>query len=488
MSFRIDINILRAIAVVSVVFYHFFPGALPGGFAGVDVFFVVSGFLMTSIIFSRIDSGKFSLLEFYMDRAKRIVPALAVLCASLCVFGWFFILPSEYKMLGRHVVSSLLFFSNFSYFSESGYFDAASLSKWLLHTWSLSVEWQFYIFYPLLILALRRWLSVPGVIKVVASLAIGSFAASVYLSESHPAFAYFMFPTRAWELIAGGMIFLFPVSLSQSVRGFIGYLGFLLILISCFVFNQSTAWPGYGGVLPVMGAAMVILANKQDYSFLGNSLVGLIGKSSYSIYLWHWPISVYVRAADYSGYTPLLLGVLLSVAIGIASYFVVETFITRKIWGKNRDRSLYLSRALGAALGGGFAIAIVSGVLINKNDGYSSRFSSEIMSLAKISNVYEYFHYSQNLRVGVCHSAPIDVVSRECVEKGEKTIFIWGDSYAAALYPGIKYVRDEMAPKYGIIQVTDGNGPPFFTPEKKTDDKKTLEEANQNRLDLLERT
>ena len=148
-SFRQDINGLRAIAVIAVVLFHFNASWMPGGFAGVDVFFVISGFLMTGIIFRGIEQENFSILKFYVARANRIIPALAVLCLVLLVFGWFYLTPLDYKALGKHAASSVAFLSNIIYWRESGYFDAASHEKWLLHTWSLSVEWQFYILYPL---------------------------------------------------------------------------------------------------------------------------------------------------------------------------------------------------------------------------------------------------------------------------------------------------------------------------------------------------
>ena len=159
-SFRQDINGLRAIAVIAVVLFHFNASWMPGGFAGVDVFFVISGFLMTGIIFRGIEQENFSILKFYVARANRIIPALAVLCLVLLVFGWFYLTPLDYKALGKHAASSVAFLSNIIYWRESGYFDAASHEKWLLHTWSLSVEWQFYILYPLVLVAMRKFMSI----------------------------------------------------------------------------------------------------------------------------------------------------------------------------------------------------------------------------------------------------------------------------------------------------------------------------------------
>ncbi|HDC4429464.1 TPA: acyltransferase, partial [Enterobacter asburiae] len=167
MKFRHDINGLRAIAVMAVVLFHFNPSMLPGGFIGVDVFFVISGFLMTSIIVGGINNNSFNIAKFYCARANRIIPALSVLCITLLIFGWFNLTPSDYKMLAKHAASSIGFISNIIYMGETGYFDASSHEKWLLHTWSLSVEWQFYIFYPLLIILLKKFISLESIKKTM---------------------------------------------------------------------------------------------------------------------------------------------------------------------------------------------------------------------------------------------------------------------------------------------------------------------------------
>ena len=216
MQFRKDINGLRAIAVLAVVLFHFNASWLPGGFAGVDVFFVISGFLMTGIIFRGINQGDFSVLKFYIARANRFIPALAVLCVALLLFGWFYLGPTEYRALGKHVAGSMAFLSNVFYWMEAGYFDAASHEKWLLHTWSLSAEWQFYILYPLILVVLRKFMSAKKVKIAVLLITILCFIFSVIATYKWPSFSYYLLPTRAWEMLIGGIAYLYPFKLKEN--------------------------------------------------------------------------------------------------------------------------------------------------------------------------------------------------------------------------------------------------------------------------------
>jgi peptidoglycan/LPS O-acetylase OafA/YrhL len=216
MQFRKDINGLRAIAVIAVVLYHFNASWMPGGFAGVDVFFVISGFLMTGIIFKGLEQKSFSILKFYVARANRIVPALAVLCLALLVFGWLYLTPLDYRALGKHVGSSMGFLSNFTYWLEAGYFDAASNEKWLLHTWSLSAEWQFYIIYPLILVAMRKFMSVNVMKKTVLLGTVLGFMLCVIITYEWPNSAYYLLHTRAWEMMMGGVAYLYPIAVKEE--------------------------------------------------------------------------------------------------------------------------------------------------------------------------------------------------------------------------------------------------------------------------------
>lgn len=323
MNFRRDINGLRAFAVIAVVLFHFNSTWSPGGFAGVDVFFVISGFLMTGIIFRGIEQNNFNVLKFYVARANRIIPALALLCFVLLIGGWFYLTPFEYKALGKHVASSVSFVSNFIYLTEAGYFAASSHEKWLLHTWSLSVEWQFYIIYPLVLIALRKFISINTMkLAVVAGTVIGLIFC-IWATYKYPSASYYLFPMRAWEMMAGGVAYLYPFTIKESRKKIIEWMGLVLIIGSYFFISAENLWPGYLAVFPVLGSFLVIQAQRNDSIITGNIAFQKIGSWSYSIYLWHWPLVVIIYTLDLP--TPYTyLGMVLSVILGYLSYKYVE--------------------------------------------------------------------------------------------------------------------------------------------------------------------
>lgn len=240
MQYRKDINGLRAIAVIAVVLFHFNAAWMPGGFAGVDVFFVISGFLMTGIIFRGIDQENFSIMKFYVARANRIFPALAVLCLVLLIFGWFYFRPMDYKTLGMHVGSSMGFISNIIYWLISGsYFSFSSHENWLLHTWSLSVEWQFYMIYPVVLVGLRKFISVKAMKSTVLIGAVLGFIFCVIVTYFKPIPAFYLLPTRAWEMMIGGVAYLYPFALNEQRKKLVERLGLVLIISSYFFISKD---------------------------------------------------------------------------------------------------------------------------------------------------------------------------------------------------------------------------------------------------------
>lgn len=329
-GFRNDINGLRAIAVMLVVLFHFGISEFKGGFVGVDIFFVISGFLMTKIIFSRLENKNFSVLSFYLDRSKRIIPALLFTCFILALVGWFYMPPMEYRILSKHIFSSVLFISNIIYFTESGYFNLDSGTKWLLHTWSLSVEWQFYIIYPIILLSLYKLFGGKTARKAILILLILSFFLSFLISPIYREFSYYMLPTRSWEMLLGGAVFCFGKSEYKNSK-IISIIGLVLIIASLFIVDSSTYWPGYLAAIPTIGAAMVIAANYNSNFLYSNQISSYIGKVSYSLYLWHWPVIVAMKALDIQ-MTSLNIsyGIIASILLASVSYFLIEEPI-RKI-------------------------------------------------------------------------------------------------------------------------------------------------------------
>ena len=323
MQFRKDINGLRAIAVIAVVLFHFNLSWMPGGFAGVDVFFVISGFLMTGIIFRGLEQKNFSLINFYISRANRIIPALALLCLVLMVLGWFFFTPIDYRALGKHAASSIGFISNVIYWREAGYFDAASHEKWLLHTWSLSVEWQFYILYPLVLVAFHKFVSLKTLrTTVLLGTALG-FILCVIVTYKWPNFSYYLLPTRAWEMMAGGVAYLYPIAVKGRKQKIIEWTGIALIISSYLLIKKETPWPGYIAGFPVLGSFLIIQAQRNDSFFTSNKVAQKLGSWSYSIYLWHWPLVVaiyYLSLNDNYVY----LGIILSGVLGFLSKKYIE--------------------------------------------------------------------------------------------------------------------------------------------------------------------
>jgi peptidoglycan/LPS O-acetylase OafA/YrhL len=335
-KFRQDINALRAWAVVAVVFYHFGVSGFSGGFLGVDIFFVISGYLMTGIIVSGLESKRFSILKFYTARIKRIIPALLFLCVILLGIGWFLLAPDDYRTLAEHVRDSLFFVSNNTYRKESGYFDVLSHEKWLLHTWSLSVEWQFYIILPVILYVAwlinqkRSWL-----FSVVLIIFLYSLVSCIVKTESAPTTAFYLIKYRCWEMLAGGLIFFLPSFLKEKLPTYIGMalytVAMLSILLPVYFISSESNWPGYLALIPVLGAAVFILINRSDVAWVNNAVVVWTGDRSYSIYLWHWPVVVLL---DYfqqlSSPYMVVTGVLLSFLLAELSYRVVENPLRKR--------------------------------------------------------------------------------------------------------------------------------------------------------------
>ena len=381
MKFRYDINALRALAVTAVVLFHYKVNFVPGGYVGVDIFFVISGYLMTSIIMGRLAKSTFNIWDFYYDRAKRIIPGLLGLCFVLLVAGYFLLEPATYHYLGSTAIAALLFFSNFRFWEATGYFDPQSDTKWFLHTWSLSVEWQFYLVYPILLMGLHAFERTRRfIVPILGFLTLFSILLCIWFSREDPiavfylypqrASAFYLLPQRAWELLAGGIVALRFRNSEQKYSIISLAIGFLFIAISLFFYDKNLQWPSYWALLPVIGTCLVIAANRADALPFKNQIVQTIGKWSYSIYLWHWPIAVAAVYFDFTRTTPLKIACeIVILALIISSGGFLLSFMKRVSEGK------LAARRLPGLLAGASALALTVGfaATVTINEGFANR-------------------------------------------------------------------------------------------------------------------
>ncbi len=299
LKYRPDIDGLRAVAVLSVLCFHAFPGLLPGGFIGVDLFFVISGYLITTILLGSLAGAGFSYREFYARRIRRIFPALLLVMGCSFAFGWWVLLPDEFRQLGRQTAAAGVFLSNFGFWSESGYFDTAALGKPLLHLWSLAVEEQFYIAWPLL-LALA-WRGGRRVMALTVAIGLASFLVNVGLVHAKPAATFYLPWSRFWELLAGALLAWLRLhrprafGLRNQLQSIVGL---ALIAFGLLTIDEGRAFPGWWAVTPVLGACLCIAAGPEagpNRVLLGAKWLVGVGLVSYPLYLWHWPLLVYAR-------------------------------------------------------------------------------------------------------------------------------------------------------------------------------------------------
>ncbi|MFC3202363.1 acyltransferase family protein [Alteromonas oceani] len=433
MKFRLDINGLRALAVFTVVIFHFDPTWMQGGFVGVDVFFVISGFLMTKIIFDRLDKAQFSLLEFYLARAKRIIPALTIMLLVVTIYCWNVLYDVEFQKYLKHLFSSLLFYSNVVYWQEAGYFSASAHENYLLHTWSLSVEWQFYVVYPIFIAVLARLLT-RTIIKILILLgALASFVLGVYATDIWPDPAYFSLPTRAWQMLAGAIVFLYPLP-KRLQHSSMSLLGILLITFSAFAFSSDYGWPGVYAAVPIIGA-MLVIANPQSASLrlFNLNAVENTGKWSYSIYLWHWPIVVFLHNQNFAvQWFHNVLGIVCSFILGFLSYKFIEC--SRLYYAKF---AVFASTVLFANSISPFATGSDSSIRAKSADPSNQliqKYSQDRNNAAR-SESRESCRLSVHLK-----SNDEYVLPEHCVSKNEgiRGVLIWGDSHAEAIAAGFE--------------------------------------------------
>jgi len=436
-NFRADLNFLRALAVIAVVLFHFKIGLFSGGFVGVDVFFVISGFLMTKIIVTGLEKNQFSILKFYLARAKRIIPALSVLCIVLLIIAWFLLLPSEYRLLAKHTAASMGFISNYIYIGEAGYFDPASHEKWLLHTWSLSVEWQFYIIYPLILLTIHRLFGHKALKVVLFICSLGSLAYMIQLGLIHHKSLYYGLFARVWEMMSGGIVYLFPLTFSRKMRSSLFYFGISLIVTSVLAFDSTMLWPSLYSLVPIIGTMMVIYAQHNQSTIVTNSLVKFIGLTSYSIYLWHWPfvVSLTVFSLGFT-FVNIVGGIALSLLFGYLSYLFIETK-----FGKLKGNMLTQYVIIGGLAGVVFAAAVV--VFLKNGFAIEIRFAKNIL-------VADQEYINRDPRKAQC-LVENKTNSPHCIygnKNSKVAVILFGDSHASAV---VNALAEAMKTKGSVL-------------------------------------
>lgn len=455
-QFRYDINGLRALAVAAVVLFHFRVPGFSGGFVGVDVFFVISGFLMTGIVVRGLEgtTGQgFRLFDFYMARARRIVPALLVLCVVLMVLGWFFLAPHDYVKLAREADRALLFISNNYYNKNSGYFDADSHERILLHTWSLSVEWQFYMLYPLVLMLLAK-LGVRWLPYWIGLLVLVSLGVSIYQSSNDATYAFYMLPSRAWEMLIGGLVFYASRgSCLAQARQHLYFPGVFAVFLAIALYSADTRWPGIPALLPALGSALIIFAGRDCWTNK-NFIAQRLGDWSYSIYLWHWPLVVALVLLDmqeFSFWSLALIG--LSVLLGWLSYKLIENPL-RKLLSKPANWMVLL--LLLAAI----ATVLISAEKIRKAKGYLERVSGSVHELLNA----EFDRFGE---MDKCHEKRGNGGPNCFYGSGDKPLaIVMGDSHAMSLMPAIVDHYKQL--DGGVLDLT-GSGCPTIEAVKFAD-------------------
>ncbi|CAI8936153.1 acyltransferase family protein [Pseudomonas serboccidentalis] len=427
MQFRTNINALRALAVLAVVLFHFRTPGFEGGFVGVDVFFVISGFLMTGIIFNGVQQQNFSLLGFYASRARRIIPALLTLCIALLIFGYVYLPLDDLRETIRTIKSSLLFSSNFSFAQSGNYFAAPLHENWLLHTWSLSVEWQFYMLYPVLIMGLHRFFGADRTRFALIALALTSLCASIVVTGLNPTFAFYMLPTRAWEMIAGGLVFLFPLRLSLRGGLICEVLGLAAVAVSVLCFSEQDLWPGYLALVPVLGTMLVIHGNTRSL-FSSNPALQFIGSISYSVYLWHWPLVVLLYLCGLLTSWPHVIGaVIASLALGAFSFYLVESKVRK---GPTATRTVIKFASLTVGV---VALSAVMSSLVKQHPDWRPALV-ELGQPQYTSKLYPQECYANTYAAADCK-----------LGTGEVSVILYGDSHAQSTAAAVQMENPQAA-------------------------------------------
>jgi len=424
MNYRPEVDGLRALAVLPVIFFHAGFELFSGGFVGVDVFFVISGYLITTIIISEMADAKFSIINFYERRARRILPALFFVMAACLPFAFFWLAPNDMKDFGESLIAVSIFSSNILFWLESGYFDTAAELKPLLHTWSLAVEEQYYILFPIFLMLTWRF-GIRWIISILFIVFILSLGLAQWGSANNPSATFFLLPTRGWELLIGVFVAFYltyrTFLSSQIANQLLSFLGLGMIIYSILSFDETTPFPSFYTLLPTMGTGLLILCaipNTLVYSLLSYKPVVGIGLISYSAYLWHQPLLAFTKYKLLGEVPDMLLFLLciFSLICGWISWRFVERPFREKL-KFTRQHIFSFSIA-------GISVFLLAGLYLHSTNGALNRYSEDQQRLfGSFIDAHSY--------VGKRHQSMI--LKGFDVDQNKKKILIIGDSYAEDL-------------------------------------------------------
>lgn len=461
MRYRAEIDGLRAVAVLPVILYHARIEGFSGGFVGVDIFFVISGYLITGVLMEQQSRGSLSLVSFYERRVRRILPALLVVCLACIVPAWLWMLPTEFIDVGKSIVAVNIFLSNFYFWHTLGYFAVGTAYVPLIHTWSLGVEEQFYLLFPLLLVLLRR---VPraGVIAVFAVGSLLSLALAQVMSGIHPGANFYLLPSRAWELGIGAILCVqteawraaaSPHRPRRLIDEIAAILGLVMIAYAVVAFDDSVPFPSILALIPVVGTALV-LRFAEASTLAGRvltfkPLVGM-GLISYSAYLWHQPVLVFARILSDGRLPPITLAALIALSLGLA--YLSWRFVEKPF----RQRARFSRRQI-------FAGAAAAGIVVS---GFGAAFASGLIAPTsnpriEMADAYAHYPWRRLWRYRHCFLGPgqgAKDFDGDCFVAGNE-LTLWGDSHAAALYPGLVHTEGGTR---GVNQLTAYSCPPVL--------------------------
>jgi peptidoglycan/LPS O-acetylase OafA/YrhL len=454
-KYRPDIDGLRAIAVLLVVGYHAFPGWVKGGFIGVDIFFVISGYLITTIIIGGFNASKFTYLEFYAKRVARIFPALVVVLVFSIVVGWNLFLAADYQTFGKHIVAASTFSSNVLLWSESGYFDADANRKPLLHLWSLAVEEQFYLLWPIIIGVFYKNVDRHYVFVGLIALIAMSFLLNIYIVESSPTAAFYSPLSRFWELLIGGLISLPVIAKSEflnSSKRYLSAIGVGFLSIAVLLIDDKSLYPGFAALLPTAGTALIILGGAQsaiNRYILSVRYLVWIGLISYPLYLWHWPLLSFARIAEGQELAREIRVsiVLLSIAMAWLTYKYIERPIRFSKVLSVRELVMAFM-AVGCI---GIGLIVNNGIVsrpVNSDEAKLLVHKYEVFKKNGISGYYreecDFYNWTTTKSKDSIHSDCVPLASDRTI------VLLWGDSHAQGLSFG---VRNNLPPGSVFAQI-----------------------------------